>query len=253
MARRVSCRGREVALTRREFDIFAALAAHPGWVCSAEALAGDDPRVYTSPASVNVHVSRLRRKFAQAGCTDCIETVRGAGYRFNVSADAGPTTAHDETGRADPFIGRTHEMRELESALSAAAGGDSRFVLVTGEPGLGKTRTAEELARRAPGPVLAAWGRCEPGGSPPYWLWVQVLRTIVDRMTPETHGSEELGRRTDALLQLLPDLGGSGSNPVALAELPPDQSTFALYDSVTRFLIDVSRRRQLLVVLDDLQ
>ena len=79
--------------------------------------------------------------------------------------------AHD-SGRI--FVGRHREMVELTAALNDALAGHGRMVVLAGEPGIGKTRTAEELA------VLAEtrgaqvlWGRCyEEQGAPPYWPWV---------------------------------------------------------------------------------
>ena len=79
-----------------------------------------------------------------------------------------------------PFVGRDRELADLASALEEAASGRGSLVLVTGEPGIGKTRLMSELARVGSqrGVCLAA-GRCwEEGGAPPYWPWMQVIRTL---------------------------------------------------------------------------
>ena len=47
------------------------------------------------------------------------------------------------------FVGRARELEELTRALAAARAGNGVTVLVTGEPGIGKTRLAAELVRRA--------------------------------------------------------------------------------------------------------
>ena len=78
----VLVRGHDVALTSREFDIVMALAEHPGWVFSADQLAGDPDQGDYSPESVSVLVSRARHKLTSAGAPDLIETVRGLGYRL---------------------------------------------------------------------------------------------------------------------------------------------------------------------------
>ena len=49
------------------------------------------------------------------------------------------------------FVGRRREMAQLEAALSEALSGQGRMVMVAGEPGIGKTRTAQELASYAGG------------------------------------------------------------------------------------------------------
>ena len=72
------------------------------------------------------------------------------------------------------FVGRLGELAELKSALEDTISGQGRLVMLAGEPGIGKTRTAQELAAHAE--TLGAqvlWGRCyEEEGTPPYWPWV---------------------------------------------------------------------------------
>ena len=85
------------------------------------------------------------------------------------------------------FVGRQREMAELMAALDDALGGRGRLVMLAGEPGIGKTRTAQELA------VLAEqrgaqvlWGWCYEGeGAPPYWPWVQPMRAYVQQAAAE--------------------------------------------------------------------
>lgn len=81
---RVTCRGREVTLTRQEFRLLELLAGHPGRVFTREQVLdrawGDGGLV--SDRTIDVHVKSLRRKFAAVDpALDFIETVRGMGYR----------------------------------------------------------------------------------------------------------------------------------------------------------------------------
>jgi tetratricopeptide (TPR) repeat protein len=131
-----------------------------------------------------------------------------------------------EQGR--PFVGRVQELRELRAALEEAAARQGCLLLVTGEPGIGKSRLMEELARQLP---EQGWrvlvGRCwEHGGAPAYWPWMQVVRAA---------GSE--------LLECLP------SAPTAA---DPEAARFQLFDAVGRFLRKVAGSGPVLVVLDDL-
>jgi eukaryotic-like serine/threonine-protein kinase len=130
---------------------------------------------------------------------------------------------------ARPFVGRDQELDELSTLLDDAAEGRGSLVLVTGEPGIGKTRLMEELAGLAAGRGWTRlFGRCwEEGGAPAYWPWIQVVRAA--------------GAEFDRL-------AASGSETV----VDPEAVRFRLFDEVTKLLGDAARERRLLVVLDDL-
>jgi DNA-binding NarL/FixJ family response regulator len=61
------------------------------------------------------------------------------------------------------FVGRREELGVLAAAISAAAAGSESVVLISGEPGIGKSRLISEFAARSmhPGPVVAALTRLE--------------------------------------------------------------------------------------------
>ena len=62
---------------------------------------------------------------------------------------------------ADLFVGRQRELEVLHGAFEQACAGHGRIVMLAGEPGIGKTRTAQELAGHAAGREAAVlWGRC---------------------------------------------------------------------------------------------
>lgn len=90
------------------------------------------------------------------------------------------------------FVGRQREVAELMAALEDAMSGRGRLVMLVREPDIGKTRTALELASYAEnrgGQVL--WGRCfEEVGVPPYWPWVQPIRSYVQRASAEQLATE---------------------------------------------------------------
>src|SRR5206468_2468088 len=86
-----------------------------------------------------------------------------------------------DRGVSGAFVGRQAELNDLRAGLEAAIAGHGRLFLLSGEPGIGKSRLADELTReaRTRGAMVLS-GRCwEAGGAPAYWPWVQSLRAYV--------------------------------------------------------------------------
>src|SRR5919206_4573739 len=85
------------------------------------------------------------------------------------------------------FVGREREMEQLLAGLEDALAGRGRLLMLVGEPGIGKTRTAQELltyARLRGARVLA--GRSFEGeGAPAYWPWVQMARGYIEERGAE--------------------------------------------------------------------
>lgn len=110
------------------------------------------------------------------------------------SADPGGEPPHGE-----PLLGRDREQSLLAAELGAALAGAGRVATVVGEPGIGKTRLAAELAAEARRRGAAvAWGRChEDEGGPVYWPVLQLLGQLL----PLLRG--EVAARLAAALALL--------------------------------------------------
>ena len=81
-ARVVKVEGEVVELTRVEHDLLAALARRPGMAMTRASLveAALDPDRQGTERTLDVHVSRLRKKLGDAG--ERVETVWGIGYRL---------------------------------------------------------------------------------------------------------------------------------------------------------------------------
>jgi predicted ATPase len=78
------------------------------------------------------------------------------------------------------LVGRATELATLRAALDAAVAGRGALVLVTGEPGIGKTTLLSETARvAADRGAHVLRGRCwDVGGAPAYWPWTQAWMVI---------------------------------------------------------------------------
>jgi tetratricopeptide (TPR) repeat protein len=150
------------------------------------------------------------------------------------------------------FVGREDELEALRAALRDALAGQGRVVLLAGEPGIGKSRLADEIAEeaRAEG-ARVLWGGCwESGGAPAYWPWLQLLRPLVRAMPPEQLRSD-LGEGASGLAAILPELGQvlPRSGPVGRAD--PQSARFLLFGAVASLLRSAARAQPLLLVLDD--
>ena len=154
-----------------------------------------------------------------------------------------------------PFVGRAGELAALTADLDAAVGGHGGVVLVAGEPGIGKTRLAEELAARAivRGAVVL-WGRCwEGAGAPSFWPWVQVVRGYVQVQADDPASlRHDLGAGAADIAQLVPAVHDRIPDLPAPPPLEPEAARFRLFDSLAGFLRTAAARRPLLLVLDDL-
>ena len=150
------------------------------------------------------------------------------------------------------FVGRERELDQLRQAVDTALGGRGSLQLLVGEPGIGKTRAAEELATysRVSG-ARVYWGRCrEDEGAPAYWPWVQAIRSYAREADPVAL-AWQLGGGAAEVAQLIPEVAekldiapASGSDS--------EEARFRLFDSVTSLLLAAARDRPLVIVLDDL-
>ena len=169
-----------------------------------------------------------------------------------------PATALDAAQALDSlaggvFVGRQREMGDLKAALEDALSGRGRLVTLVGEPGIGKTRTAQELATYAGlRGAQVLWGRSyEEQGVPAYWPWVQAIRSYVRERDPEQLRSE-MGAGAADIAEVVSDVRERLADLQPAPELEPEQARFRLFDSIAAFLKTASQRQPLVLVLDDL-
>jgi predicted ATPase len=149
------------------------------------------------------------------------------------------------------FVGRAREFGALASALEASAAGRGTLCLVSGEPGIGKSRLlAEFIAAQTQSAVSVHWGLAwESGGAPVYWPWIQILRSLLAHehvrtlLQQQPHLAAPLG-------ELIPEL--VPSTHLQGTRLEPEQARFRLMDAVSSLLVSVAVQQPLLLVLEDL-
>jgi tetratricopeptide (TPR) repeat protein len=152
------------------------------------------------------------------------------------------------------FVGRERELADLAGLLNESASGRGHLVLIGGEPGIGKSRLADEVGDRARATGhLVLWGRgWEDAGAPPYWPWVQPLRAYL-RKADADDVRRQLGSGASDVAQMLPELRD------LMPDLPPprdaesDSARFRLFDSTATLLRNAAQDRPILIVIDDLQ
>jgi DNA-binding CsgD family transcriptional regulator/tetratricopeptide (TPR) repeat protein len=150
-----------------------------------------------------------------------------------------------------PFVGRSAELERLRTLLPRAEGEGRRVVLLGGEPGSGKSRLAREFARDAAGDgALVLYGACDAVVPTPYGPFAQALEQLARAVAP-AELRDAVGSGGGELTRLLPDLATQVGELPAPAKADPDTERHRLHVAVTNFLASVSRRRPLLLVIED--
>ncbi len=151
-----------------------------------------------------------------------------------------------------PFVGREAQVQRLTAKLEETCNGRGAVTMLLGEPGIGKTRMLEEfieLAREHGAMVVR--GACYDGEwQRPYGPFAEVLLDYARKAD-----SEELkffAKSAPTLARIAPALRDRLGHIVEPTAVDKDEERFRLFDAVSQLLIEISHRRPLVVVLDDL-
>ncbi len=150
------------------------------------------------------------------------------------------------------YVGREAERAVIEKGRSAVRGGDRRAALISGEPGIGKSRLAAYAALGAHGEGFAVcWGACTEELAVPYEPWIQVCSQLVENAPGELIESY-VERHGGEISRLARDLSRR------VADAPPPQSSdpeterFLLFSAVAALIQEVGEAVPVCIVLDDL-
>ena len=178
----------------------------------------------------------------------------------DISARAPKPGPESLTKRA--FVGRVREAEVLRSAVREAIAGRGRLIILSGEPGIGKTRLAEETANFATSSgAHVFWGRCwEGGGAPPFWPWIQLIRESLSALPSQI--LSEANQGLGYIAQMVPELHSgvpmqqlardpAGGLQLAGTSMQPEER-FLLFDAVAGLLKKLAATAPLMMVLDDL-
>jgi AAA ATPase domain len=193
---------------------------------------------------------------------DAVELLAGSGHRFGRPAGGAPELEWEDAAevpmpdallaaaRSGPCVGRRRELKRLLRDLDAVRFGERRVVLLTGEPGIGKTRLAAEvgLAAQARG-ALVLYGRSNEGLASPYQAFAEALEHLVS--TAPQAVLDSAGPALGKLVSLVPAARERGAG----AGAPEDGhggERYVLFGAVGSLLSAASARQPVVLVLDDL-
>ncbi len=152
------------------------------------------------------------------------------------------------------FVGRERELGTLDALVEQLAQRRGAIAAIAGEPGIGKSRTAQALADLAAARgIRAYWGRCnEEPGAPPYWPWTQIFeRWVAACDDADLH--RILGSGAAPIAEVVPAI------PARLGDLPPlptsgdpMRTRFVLFDAISGFLRRAAAHSPLLLIIDDM-
>lgn len=223
------------------------------------------PDTHVTMASLTSCMGRLRRVLGDRG--DLVKTYHRKGYRFvgaldedaasdarTIAAEVASSAMQAAASSGRPgFAGRRQELAALRDALAQCRGGHGTLALITGEQGIGKSRLVEELIESETGSDLRiAVGRCFEGDAmPPFWPWVQAIRSCVEPLDERELRAVLLPGDSD-LVRLVPELA------IVVPAAPGDpalgdsaQARYRLFHQVTSFFRRLAKRRPLLLVIED--
>jgi tetratricopeptide (TPR) repeat protein len=152
-----------------------------------------------------------------------------------------------------PLVGRRDECSMIAGKLDEATNGTGGIVLLGGEPGVGKTRLAEEaLELGLQRGMLPLVGHAYEEHGAPFITTTEILEDVMRALPPEILKSA-LGDTAPEIARLLPDLRRLFPDIPESLELPPEQQQRYLFNTLLDFTRRLSESCPLVMLLDDLQ
>ena len=153
-----------------------------------------------------------------------------------------------DSARQPPFNGRSGELARLAEAWTESSGGSCRAVLMSGEPGIGKTRLAAEFTRRAYGQgATVLYGTCDEALATPFQPFAEALDWYCDHAPVVSFGRYpgDLARLSDRVADRM--LG-----PPQPMRAEAESERHRLFESVTSWLAAEAELSPVVLVVDDL-
>ena len=147
------------------------------------------------------------------------------------------------------FVGRGPQLERLWTCWTDSRAGRTRLAVLVGDPGVGKTRLASQLAEQAHDEGAAVlYGRADSDALLPYQPFAEALHHLVAHAGRDFSAAAE--RELAILSRIFPDLGP----PASATSVPVDQDSqrYQVFEAVVSLLTRAGETWPLLLVLDDL-
>lgn len=150
------------------------------------------------------------------------------------------------------YVGRVDERAALEEAMKLSQAGERQLVLLSGEPGIGKTRLASFAAHGAHANGFGVfWGSCSEDLAVPYEPWIGVCTHVVENAPTELLTSH-VRRHHGELRRVARNLAGRVADLPELQNSDPETERYLLFNAVAGLLGELAEIVPVCVVLDDL-
>ena len=191
-------------------------------------------------ATANETAAALRTSLTNSGVTE--------------APAAGGTVAILDALSRGRLVGRSDELAEVRQLWQRALEGHGHAVLMSGEPGAGKTRLAREITIQAAvdGATVLSGGCYEYEATTPYLPFVEAFRRLVRERKNDGALRDLLGDAAPQIAKLAPDIETRLGPFPARTELPPHEERLLFFDAVARVFANLARKSGLMFFADDL-
>ena len=194
------------------------------------------------------------QRFATAGETDA--ALRASLTVSDPALDDGAADAVailDALSRGQ-LVGRAAELSEARDLWRRAREGRGHAMLISGEPGAGKTRLAREITVQAAldGAVVLTGGCYEYEATTPYLPFVEAFRRWVRTQKDDDALGTALGDSARQIAKLAPEIEHRLGPCADCPELPPHEERLLFFDAVANVFAGMAKKNGLLFYADDL-
>lgn len=212
------------------------------------------------PRALEAVILRLLEKSPDARFATANETAAAlreslAAPQTAVDTDSAATVAILDALSRGRLVGRAAELAEAREFWRRARDGHGHAMLLSGEPGAGKTRLAHEMTIQAAvdGAVVLSGGCYEYEATTPYLPFVEAFRRWAREQKDDSALRAALGDATAEISKLAPEIATRLGPFPERPELPPHEERLLFFDAVAQVFAHLARERVLLFFADDLQ